>query len=1171
MIYRLLLIFYLLGASLSSVAQCDNYTNPGNRVLSAANVCAPVDFMWEIEYSVLEVGVIEIYVDWDDGTSSQAVASPSGLFRYRVVLNHTYPKGGNQCNYEPKAYLSVNGTVCTSSIQTQTVTVWDTDDENGGVIQPEPQTYRLCLGQGATLRFEDQSLFNCVPASGENDRINQLNRWVQWEYGVGDGAQRIPAVKVLGDSSFPKTGGVEYRPSPVQNPWSVSDPVEVPPVNDPAMVGREFVVTLKNWNHCNPYDQDLTDGDPLNPATAAGDNTPRTQQARVVIVDSPEADFSTHQGSRTGAEETVFCVGEQVYFNNLSSGSAGSDLSYTWAFYNDDAGTELIGQKSARHPRQVYDQPGRKLVTLEVRDRNSVGNCHESYYTYIDIISIGEAVVLPPVSEICLQEGDTAVTFQNVSAVGDTTLSRWQWQVIDALDRIVLVDSGSGFAPDLAIRLDSVGTYRAVLSLRQQGRRCVSHDTAQVRVLKAVQARFSAENICQGDTLRLTSDVPTSQVDNYLWDIDGDGLYEYSGPMLELEGYPTDTLTIRHRIQQGGCYSDTVGQVVIYPQPAATLTQRVASESCDQIRYQFSASSQSDLSYHWTFSQEPRYTTAMDKADLEATFNKTGQVQQISLILRVRDEVTTCWSVADTIKFTVPARELPQARMRVYPTIMTVENPVVTVENLVESNPAYSYRWDFGDGTTSQEYEPGSHVYQHPGTYVARLIVSNDFCRAEDSIYVRVNQVLPQIDYEYSYVDPCNPHIVVFENQSQYADSATFRWDFGDGTTSYAVNPTHVYLEPGTYRVRLSGSNSLGSFVYDEQEVVVAVDRGPAALFEIEQQDRYFINEPIVFTNQSQGFETLNWDFGDSTYTSEEEPIHLYDQPGSYRIKLTVADSLGCVDSLVHQIQVEPPLPEADFSLNPTEGCGPLTVSFTNLSQNAERYFWTFGFNQGVSNQESPVYTYYQAGTFTVTLVAYNAIGASDTATQAFSVDVFESPKALFRHRPEEVFLGDAVYFSNNSLHATRYRWDFGDGSISTEFEPQHTYTEPGSYNVQLIAENDRGCIDTLIVSQTVVVLSGGKVNVPNAFSPRRRDDDGGTPQGDNDVFRPVFEGVLRYHLMIYNRWGELLFESHDKRRGWDGYYKGKLQPRGVYVYRLEVTLSDGTQKSIIGDLTLVR
>ena len=156
---------------------------------------------------------------------------------------------------------------------------------------------------------------------------------------------------------------------------------------------------------------------------------------------------------------------------------------------------------------------------------------------------------------------------------------------------------------------------------------------------------------------------------------------------------------------------------------------------------------------------------------------------------------------------------------------------------------------------------------------------------------------------------------------------------------------------------------------------------------------------------------------------------------------------------------------------------------------------------------------------------------------------------------------------------ATDYLWDFGDGTTSSEFQPIHAYGDTGVYDVQLVAISDMGCRDTARMDRTVRVTYRNAVRIPNVFTPSLSGPGGGSiyVDGRNDVFFPIMEGVLQYRMRIFNRWGELIFESNDRNIGWDGYYRGRLCPQDVYLYTMDFKYSDGREESRFGDVTLLR
>ncbi len=185
---------------------------------------------------------------------------------------------------------------------------------------------------------------------------------------------------------------------------------------------------------------------------------------------------------------------------------------------------------------------------------------------------------------------------------------------------------------------------------------------------------------------------------------------------------------------------------------------------------------------------------------------------------------------------------------------------------------------------------------------------------------------------------------------------------------------------------------------------------------------------------------------------------------------------------------------------------------------------------------------------------------------------MYDRPIAQFNLKPRVIYTpGGKLYTDNQSFGASSYWWDFGDGGTSTDFETEHTYTstEEGHFDVTLIAYNDWGCTDTLKVEAAVQVLKGGQLLIPNAFSPNLAGP--GNANGENDVFLPLMRGVQEFQMLVFNRWGELLYETKNPAEGWDGYHQGKLCPQDVYVYKIVAKFSDGQMVTRVGDINLLR
>ncbi len=260
---------------------------------------------------------------------------------------------------------------------------------------------------------------------------------------------------------------------------------------------------------------------------------------------------------------------------------------------------------------------------------------------------------------------------------------------------------------------------------------------------------------------------------------------------------------------------------------------------------------------------------------------------------------------------------------------------------------------------------------------------------------------------------------------------------------------------------------------------------------------------------------------------------------------ITYTHTQGCGGTATMNIVVDD-APPANFTADILLGCAPLTVSFTS-DPGMESSEWTFGDNTTASGIGGVTHTYANPGTYTVTLT--NTLnGCSTTNSVTNYITVFADPVAAFDVSSTVLTqVSTEVIFYNNSNNATSYSWDFGDETTSTATNPIHTYPqEPGSYTIILTAFSAGGCSDQATL--TIVVREDQVIYVPNAF----------TPDGDefNNEFKPVLsEGfdLYNYTLLIYNRWGEVIFESMNAEAGWDGTYHGKPVKEGAYSWTIRV------------------
>ena len=185
-----------------------------------------------------------------------------------------------------------------------------------------------------------------------------------------------------------------------------------------------------------------------------------------------------------------------------------------------------------------------------------------------------------------------------------------------------------------------------------------------------------------------------------------------------------------------------------------------------------------------------------------------------------------------------------------------------------------------------------------------------------------------------------------------------------------------------------------------------------------------------------------------------------------------------------------------------------------------------------------------------------------------------QAPVADFTSNTNFTCSGNISFTDISMNNPTAWQWDFGDGNGSEQKHPQHLYTEPGEYNVTLVATSIHGCRDTFALGEAVTAIEETTIQMPNAFTPNTTGSPGTVYDPfdtNNDIFHPNIKGAEKYTFSIYSRWGELLFETRDPAEGWDGYYKGKLCTQDVYIWKVNATFIDGKTFNDTGDVLLLR
>jgi gliding motility-associated-like protein len=262
-------------------------------------------------------------------------------------------------------------------------------------------------------------------------------------------------------------------------------------------------------------------------------------------------------------------------------------------------------------------------------------------------------------------------------------------------------------------------------------------------------------------------------------------------------------------------------------------------------------------------------------------------------------------------------------------------------------------------------------------------------------------------------------------------------------------------------------------------------------------------------------------------------------------------------------------VPLAGFTADTLQGCSPLTVRFSDESIEAKQYKWDFG-DGTTSNIRNPMHTFQLPGNYEVILTVPGPDGKDSKYTQF--VRVYGHPTASFDAAPQLVYMpDDKVYFVNHSEGASEYEWSFGDGGYSSDKNPSYLYQGEGLYTVTLRVWNEFGCDADTTKESFIEARRGGFIVFPNTFAPRNELNGNVSIFGVNATFRPVYQDVTSFHMQIFNRWGQLIFETDDINEGWDGRFNGDIAPEGVYVWVAKGRFVSGKEYNKSGQVLIVK
>ena len=410
---------------------------------------------------------------------------------------------------------------------------------------------------------------------------------------------------------------------------------------------------------------------------------------------------------------------------------------------------------------------------------------------------------------------------------------------------------------------------------------------------------------------------------------------------------------------------------------------------------------------------------------------------------------------------------------------------------------------------------------------------------------------VPVANFSTSALAVCMSDSVSFVNTS--SDATSYEWTFPGGSpaSSNLANPSILFNSSGTYSVTLIATGLGGSDTI-VQNITVSVSQLPTSNFQTSDTLLQLPASTAAFTNNSINASNYLWSFGDSSTSSAQAPIHTYIDTGWFSVMLIASNGLCPDDTLLlnNYIYVAdsvsaPPSPLAGFSYSSTEICLGDSVQFTNTSIYADTYQWIFEFaSPPFSTNENPAIIYISSGSFEVTLIV-SGQGGTDTLSQTINVTINTPPIAAFVASDTILLMPNTTAtFTNNSINADSYQWDFDDASTSSAQNPWHQYNDTGTYAVVLIAGNECGN-DTA----TINIYVENSTNIQQQATSSRLHI---FPNPNSGVFELQFGTVAlpSLNMTIYNVFGEKIhyqiIKSPNQLIDISSY------PKGIYFLQLQ-------------------
>jgi len=517
----------------------------------------------------------------------------------------------------------------------------------------------------------------------------------------------------------------------------------------------------------------------------------------------------------------------------------------------------------------------------------------------------------------------------------------------------------------------------------------------------------------------------------------------------------------------------------------------------------------------------------------------------------------------------------------------------------LQGSNSTNYLWDFGDGTNTSQLASPEHTFQpsadgRDAVYKVSLIILDncDPTRPPFVMEVTVKPVVPVARVLPETLTACGTLALRVKNVSPgtnlkytfylYDDNGLLveppieKTDKSDAVFQ-ALTPTKTTV----YKLKMIATgfcNNTGQTPEEGIPITISPASFQAQSFIKNNLNKGCAPFNAVFVNNSSDGNIITYvifDENDQEINripgSRTEQNYVFTTPGTYYVQIRARNDCGeVIEPTKHRVDVFP-TPTPNFVADVTSGCKRLVVKFTNSTTingntpaTSLTYDWDFGDGSAHYNGFTPqphIYTY-KNSPYTVTLTATNpATDCPGTITKTSYIIVNPPPGVDFVVKPDSITKIPNYHFAFDDItsgNPVAWHWDFGDGHTDNGQNPGHTYSDTGTYKVTLRVTSREGC-DSLISHKVQITGIPGQLYLPNAFTPE-------SSTTELRTFSAKGSGIAIWSLQIYNKWGQLMWETTkldskgEPADGWNGTFKGAPVPQGVYVWQASAKFINGTE-----------